>query len=118
MAIPNRYQFSNEAGIASYNFTDIAEGVGYITFLGRGSSLIGEYAAPAISEASIEPGNTVATTSGTHERRHFFVALNPSLLTLSGSVFNLPKRVKGTAYIAFTIAATDTNTAGPYDVIA
>lgn len=78
------------ATIASYDYTDIAEGRGVVVFQGFQSGVQGS-----------DAWHLAQTTITSHD-----IETNTTSLTLNAGAFNLPKRVKGTAYIRFSAALT------------
>ena len=94
MALPKKYQHQPTA-IASYSYTDIAEGTGIIQFKGAINKLTTAdlYSGPELTATS-------SSTSSTLIIDHDF-NLSP---------FNLPKRIKGTATINWTYAFSGTGT--------
>lgn len=89
MPIPKVYAKMGQNAIASYDYTDIAEGTGVIDFLGFTTVISGatlrHLGTKTVYSANIEPIFATATT------------YNFDLTT-----FNYPKIAKGTAYIGFS----------------
>lgn len=92
MAIQNIYKDSTEQVIASYNYTDIAEGTGVVAFQGFNSN---------ISGASTYHLGTETIYSADIES---LGAADPSTFTFLTKPFNLPKTIRGTAIIRFAAA--------------
>lgn len=88
---------SSEGSIASYSWTDIASGLGYYTFYGiklaDGSYGLIDQVISADESATTIDNNGVANTT----------------ITYDTSTFNLPKYVKGTAYVNIPICMSTNN---------
>jgi hypothetical protein len=94
--IPNKYLNQGTGVIASYNYIDIAEGSGFITFQGFSSSLSG-------SNVFAMTGETIASSE---------VETQASTFQFDAANFNFPKIIQGTAFISFShdqyaVGATD-----------
>jgi len=89
MAIEQKFRKFGESAIASYNFTDIAEGTGVVLFYGFGDAASGAYnyslTGQQIYSFEIESTKTIPTT-----------------FTFNTSVFNYPRIAKGTAIVRFS----------------
>ena len=101
MTIPAKYQDVGEGTIASYNFTDIASGEGFVRF----------YAA-RLSGSDILTGNVVY--SDTIETASNFVdtADTPVLVStfnFDTTKFNLPRRMGGTAIVSIPAEIASTS---------
>jgi len=106
MPLPYNYRKSSEAGIATYDFYDFAEGTGYVTFYGaitRSATLSGAILVTDIINSDVvESRAAVAATSATKVFDKDF-----------DLTFNSPKIVKGKLY-ADIPAKTSVETTG-YD---
>ena len=104
MTLPKFYRNIGERAIATYNFTDIAEGTGVTQFKGfqTNSSTGLDY---HLSGASLI-SSTVETTSGTITFPDTQVAQLALDLDFDLSTFNLPKTIKGTVNIGTSGGAT------------
>jgi hypothetical protein len=97
MAIPNKYMMAGEGAIASYSYTDIANGFGYNTlylFTSKNNTttsygITGQILRSKDITLSLTGGNAGGTTT-------------TSSLTFETSEFNLPRRVKGKAIVSFS----------------
>lgn len=100
--IPTPFGQSQEAAIASYNYSDIADGTGIFTWYGATSedSTGKEYILTNAGYTS--SGATTFETGGASTVRE------PKCCDFSTSAFNLPQNMKGTS----TIALTSSNTIG------
>lgn len=110
---PKSFLRSSEGAVANYNYTDVANGSGYIVFTCGSTSNAGTLAY-TLDEEAREVGNTDPTTVDAHERR-FLAEIVASTtwaeVTFSTSPFNLPRTINGTAYFVFTLASPHNNTA-------
>ena len=98
--IPDEFTVDPEAAIASFSFTDIAEGTGIQIFFGTSSKeLDGTIKFHLITDSSARSykPSTQFTTIGT--TTHNFDTL----------VFNLPRTVRGTAYASIPMGNGNTN---------
>ncbi|HEC64028.1 MAG TPA: hypothetical protein ENI23_01900 [bacterium] len=97
MTLPKFYRNVGETGIKSYNYVDIANGLGYTTFYLTNTQ------DPAFTEYVLGATQLIASTNdgllGTNQTYEF-----------ETSTFNLPRRVNGTAYLT-GFAKTNTITA-------
>jgi len=95
MAVPIKYRGGGEASIASYDYTDIAEGTGIVTFQGYNTFMSGAAAASYhlttsdITSYDIMTGFKDPATDGS------------IYWNFDTSPFNLPKLIEGTATIRF-----------------
>jgi hypothetical protein len=108
MAIPDTFGQEEEQVIASYSFTDIADGTGVVTFYAFSSTVAGTYNY-FLGSSALDSGNVDPTTVNSHNRRF---KLTNNNVTFSLSAFNLPRIVRGTAFVTFTLATTDGHGAG------
>ena len=103
MGLPLEYRKSGEGAIASYAYTDIAEGTGIVTFYGLHTkeTTTDSYILTQNSGAySNDQNSTVSTTTGSAIK----------ILDLDfDTTFNLPKRIKGTAFVTGTIGCNVRN---------
>ncbi len=84
MPLPKRYLKSAEGSIASYDWTDIASGTGYVTLYGTGANLSSGTPVYLIDEAFYGSGQCAEGTT-----------------TLDLSVFNISRIIRGKAHIDF-----------------
>ena len=82
--IPNNFQISGEAAVASYDFFDIAEGTGIKVFYGMDNETSAGATQDSLGNAIIAVDGETTTTGSTY---NFDLA-----------PFNLPKIITGTAY--------------------
>jgi len=102
--VPISFPVPTEAAIASYSYTDVAEGTGIITFYGASHQ---EESTEAYFLTQNEVySNSVNTTIAIAETSFTKVIDHDYDL-----VFNLPKRIKGKARCNITIAGGDSNSA-------
>ena len=100
MPIQRTYRKEGEGGIASYDWTDIAEGTGLVTFYGCSDAISGATTYSLINNSSIYSDSAalelVRDTEGS------------TTISFDTPKFNLPRIVKGTAYFsaAFRIDTT------------
>jgi hypothetical protein len=86
--LPVAFPIPGESAIASYNYTDIAEGTGVVSFYGAQT-----YDTTATTKYIL---TTESITSNNPE------ILNPSgVYSFNVTAFNMPKTIKGTAYLSF-----------------
>jgi|TARA_Y100000296_G_C5155480_1_gene248803 hypothetical protein len=98
MSFPQTFRKSFERNLANYNYVDIANGLGYSTFYGLFTAVAGTYALignPLVCGGSVLPA----------DRR-----LNAENRDFETSTFNLPRVVKGTAYISGEAVSDGTGT--------
>jgi len=89
--ITNRYQNIGEGSVASYSYTDIAEGTGIVIFNGFGyTTSTGEGYSASQSSFYADPIETELDGNG---------GTDTKTLTFDVAPFNLPKTIGGTAYI-------------------
>lgn len=94
--VPQVYRKSNESSIASYNFTDIAEGTGIVLFNGLQTAVSG---ATLFYLSQNKVASNLVESTG-----------NPALnFPFTCIPFNLPKVVKGTSIIRFSVCTSDAN---------
>ena len=90
MAIEQKFRKFGESAIASYNFTDIAEGTGIVTLYAFGNAASGAYqyslTGQEIRSFEIESVKTIPA----------------AVFTFDSSVFNYPRIAKGTAMVRFS----------------
>ena len=84
MTVPNTFRQSRETSLVNYNYTDIANGVGFSTFYGCYDSS-GNYNLIPINEDSHMTGGGNLNTGTTY--------------LFKTSAFNLPRRVRGNLYL-------------------
>lgn len=87
MAIPQVYEVGAEAGVASYDYTDIASGVGYSKFYLMVSD------DDSGRQYSLQPSTFYSFLVETKKTN------NSVTLTFDSSPFNLPRTIRGTAYL-------------------
>jgi len=87
MPVPVVYSKSQEGAIASYNYTDIAEGTGVVVFQGFQTQISGANALHIADTNIYSAGNS--DSSGTS-------------WTFNTSAFNAPRTMKGTAYVRYS----------------
>ncbi len=111
MTLPKVYRNVGERAIATYDYIDIAEGTGVIKFQGFETETVSagnfDYNLSRNTLISTEIETTSADVS-------LVVTPGTKLLDLDFDLaqFNLPKIIKGTAYIGTSFAITDTGGAG------
>ena len=93
MPVPVTYRTGGEGAIASYNYTDVAEGTGVIAFQGfnvgtSGAIVSTKYILGTQTLYSYEVESAVTSTTA---------------YPFNLSAFNLPKTVKGTATLRFSV---------------
>ena len=94
--IPEQFTVDPESAIASFAFTDIATGLGFVSFLGIASEDSGGIDFHLITNALFaQPSGTRRSTQGT-KTLDFYTA-----------PFNLPRVAKGTAYFSAGMAVSD-----------
>tara|TARA_R110000751_G_scaffold128602_2_gene230646 strand:+ start:261 stop:830 length:570 start_codon:yes stop_codon:yes gene_type:complete len=98
VGLPVTLPIPTEAATASYSFTDIANGQGYSTFFGLFTAAAGAGTYNLIETALVCGGSVVPAN-----RR-----LNNQIRDFDTSTFNLPRVVKGTAYISGEAASSGT----------
>ena len=88
--IPEEFRVDPEAAIASFAFTDIAEGTGVQIFLGVASTVDSTVDHHLISSGDVhsQPISTSRSSTGT------------TTIDFDTSVFNLPRTVRGTAFFS------------------
>ena len=94
--IPKKYGIGGEAAVATYDYTDLADGVGFVIYQGYNSGL---------------SGNALGYHLGTTEIQSREVETDMIMgetLTFDSSTFNLPRSMKGTAMVRFTSYWTGT----------
>ena len=96
---------SSEGSIASYNYTDVAEGTGVISFYGTATK--DQTTLSYLLVGNIVSANNVYT-EGTSSTAGSF---NKDLDLDFDTTFNMPKVLKGTAYVTLTFGFPDTATA-------
>lgn len=94
MAITRVYRKAGEGATASYDFTDLASGLGYQTFYGACSKSDGAGTSFALL-ANILPSMRKET---------FIVNNGTATLGFNSSPFNLPRTIKGNAFISLGYA--------------
>ncbi|KKL85263.1 hypothetical protein LCGC14_1956470 [marine sediment metagenome] len=111
--LPVKFRKASEAAIASYNYTDIAEGTGVVTFYGMTTKqdttktyILTSSATNFSNDAST--GSAAVTTTNA-------IRLD---LDFDLSTFNLPKRIRGTAIVEASLSATKNATSMAYYYIA
>jgi len=97
MPVPIVYRKSTEAALASYNFTDIAEGTGVVTYYGAttNDSVGEEYVLLSQTLYSYSLSTATTITNGTGSYTKF------GDYDFDLSTFSLPKTIKGTCLISF-----------------
>ena len=96
--IPPTFPTPTETAIASYDFTDIESGLGFVDFFAAKTDLAAGAEEILTDDATVYSGDisTNRTTAGT------------TSFTFDSSVFNLPKTVKGTAIFSCGIGGVNT----------
>ena len=93
--IPEQFTVDPESAIASFAFTDIATGLGFVAFLGIASEDSGGIDFHLITNALFaQPSGTRRSTQGT------------TTLDFDTAAFNLPRTAKGTAYFSAGMAVS------------
>lgn len=95
MPISPVYKKASEAAIASYSYTDIAEGTGVVVFNGFKTTPSPYYKLGTNPPYSEE----ISTLNGTD---------TPTVMDFDLTPFNLPKIVRGTAYVSLGIGKAET----------
>jgi len=103
--IPQTFPIPQETAIASYNYTDIAEGTGVITYYGFDANDDTTLDYHLSINSSIYAQNKVFTTATTGGGSTKSIDLDFDV------IFNLPQRIKGTAYCNIT-TFVDSNVTG------
>ena len=98
MTLPKTFRKSMDRFIATYDYTDVAEGTGIVSFY-AGVGEISGADVYQINQNAFDIGQAL-TVSADYERSNI-ISVTP-LFELSP--FNLPKVVKGTFYTSFTTA--------------
>lgn len=98
MPIPNRFVNIGDNVIASYNYDDIAGGLGIVAFYGAKSS-----------SAYILTQNTIYSGNDTGGSRGLETAGNVDI-NFDTTTFNIPRTAKGNAYIVLPFSNTNTDT--------
>lgn len=106
MPVPIVYRKSQEPSIVSYNYTDISTGTGVVAFNGFQQQVSG-----AITFGLTQNSPYSAIDADTSQS----VNLGTDTLTFDLTAFNLPQRVKGTAYLNFSVEL-ETSGAGYVDI--
>lgn len=99
MGLPRVYR-TGPAAIASYSYTDIAEGTGIQTFYAFGADAGDGTVTLHLSGEIIEPGQS-QVAADTYPQRTLVTEVEK---TFELTAFNLSKIIKGTAYVNFTWA--------------
>ncbi len=98
MGVPKHYRKVPEQQITSYNWEDIAAGVGYSLFYPTASQSSSALTYAVTQSTSIPSGVVVNKKSGSG--------------TITGTydiLFNSPRRIKGKVYLSFSLGTTDGN---------
>lgn len=90
--LPVNFPIPGESSIASYNYTDIAEGTGIVSFYG---AIAGVYPGTLANLSFILTTNQVYSEEPTR--------ISPGAMTFKLAAFNTPKTIKGTAYASIPI---------------
>lgn len=112
MPIPVIYRKSGESAIASYSFTDISSGTGIVAFY-LAETLETSTKSYIITTNPIF-SNDISTVTGTLSGT---LAIAKVLDLDFDTVFNLPQRIRGTAYCNLTISATSNTGASFYGIV-
>lgn len=103
MGLPVEYRKSGEGVIASYSYTDIAEGTGIVTFYGLCTSE--KSTKDYLLTQKVLYSNDTTTTAAAP------LVSGANLINLDFDVpFNKPQRIKGVAYVQASIGCTVRNT--------
>lgn len=96
MGVPQVYRKSDERAIATFDFVDIASGLGNVIFFGIASTEGSTVSYHLLTESNVwsEPVGTTQTGNGTKE------------INFDTSTFNLPRTAKGTAYLSAGVGAS------------
>jgi hypothetical protein len=109
MTIPVKYRSGGEAAVASYDYVDVANGLGYVEFKGLTSRPAGTLTYH-LSKEVIEPGYTSGAVLVNNERRSFVCNNDTSGgIAFETSAFNLPKTIKGKVFTNFTLTQISTS---------
>jgi hypothetical protein len=109
MAIEAVYRKYGEAAVASYDYVDVAAGLGYVEFKGFTSRPAGVLTYHLGKEV-MEPGYTSGAVLVNNERRSFVCNNDTSGgITFETSAFNLPRLLKGRVYTNFTLTHISTS---------
>ena len=92
MVIPITYRKNTEGVLTSYNYVDIESGLGYVTFYPVKTSNSWTLSDRVLKSEGTESSWDVTYNSNTYTS-------SGALYTFNTSTFNLPKIVKGTAYV-------------------
>lgn len=101
--LPNVFMEVGEGAIASYDYTDIAEGTGVVAFYG-----VGQKTNPGGRTLSLM-SNAVGAAGTATEMMIGGAAGVETLHTFNAAPFNLPKIVKGTAYLSADLKRISSN---------
>lgn len=98
--IKNRLPQRTPQALASYSFTDLASGTGYVNYKGAvtQTALTKAYILSESSFYSADAGTTLTASSPP----------NSTTISFDTSAFNLPRTVRGTAYLTFSRYYTTT----------
>jgi hypothetical protein len=99
--IPNAFPDTSNPAIASYSYTDIAEGTGVIKLYG----FIDSGGTPTLAEQVVYSSSIESTGSKTTSGAYSTI----SDLDFDLSAFNYPKMIKGTALVGYGYAFDQTN---------
>lgn len=95
MAVPVRYRKFQEKAIASYSFTDLASGTGYVVYYGAqapsGSTFLSEQAINS-DRVTLDSGAAAAVAANE-------AAATPKINKNFDVTFNIPRTVKGTVFV-------------------
>ena len=101
MGVPQVYRKSDERAIASFDFVDIATGLGTVIFLGISSETSG-----AVDYHLITTSVHSATTSTNR------TTIGTTTIDFDTANFNLPRTAKGTAYFSAGVGTSVATTEG------
>ena len=105
MALQAKIPIISTPQIASYDFTELASGLGYVLFYGTVSTPVGVKTYNLMTN-QLEPGNSAYANSEDHERSSNLRSASPPetiTKTFTTSQFNSTKIVDGTAIVNFTV---------------
>jgi hypothetical protein len=105
--LPINFDIPQESAVASYNWTELASGLGYVTFYGAMSATGGTSPTVVYNLLSNPlPSNPhLRTLDGIYALQHSATAY-----TVDTNVFNTPRLLQGTAYVSATLGI-ENNTA-------
>ena len=99
--VPVIHRKAGEAALANYDYNDIAEGTGIVTFYGYTTQLSGGSVEYHLSE-NTPPSQTITTQISA-------AAFASGWYDFDLTAFNLPRTMKGTAYLSAGLGAHNAN---------